>query len=626
MKIKNSVVPAVFLAGVFMFLFANSTLAKENELTIKSPDGKIRVALRAGEHLSYSVTFYGQPVLGKSELGIIVDGQDLGGNAAFAGKPETKTINETYPTRGVHPVAINHCNVAVVGVASVNTKWQLEVRVFNDGVAFQYRVPGNGSRRINGESTEWNVPVGSILWRQDENNSSYESKFYPDIVGQLPKGMKLMAPATLKFPSDAGYAMMTEANLISYSDMALQASGESSFKALFHYDPDGWSQEGEIVSPWRVTILARDLNTLVNSDIIKNLCPPPSPELANAAWIKPGRSIWHWLTGGSPKLGEQNSWIDGTKEMGYEYYLVDDGWRDWNGGGDNAWDAMRGVVDYAKSQGVKIWAWVNSKYVFTPEERMAYFKRAKELGIVGLKIDFPHPANTVWVQWYDDTLHDAAAVGLMIDIHGAVKPTGRERTWPNEMTREAISGREQGKNPSVHDTTLPFVRYVQGPADYTPTLLIPKRLDGSSFAHELAMPIVFTSPYLCMGDNPKHYLESDAADVLKALPSVWDETVVLSESKIGKLAAYARRHGNQWFVGAINDTMPRRETVSLNFLGKGNYKLVELADSPSRNDAFVRSERVVTRKDSLALPLRKDGGYVAWLVPNQDIPVEQLSK
>ncbi|HWD92611.1 MAG TPA: glycoside hydrolase family 97 catalytic domain-containing protein [Verrucomicrobiae bacterium] len=615
MKIKNTVVPAIFLAGVFSFLVAGSLVAKENELTIKSPDGKIAVAVSAGEHLSYTVNFHGRPVLGKAELGIIVDSKDLGGDVTLEGKPERSVIDERYPTRGVHDVAVNHCNVAVINLTSGSTQWQLEARVFNDGVAFRYRVPGSGTRHINGESTEWTVPVGSMLWHQDENNPSYESKFYPDIVGQLPKGLKLMAPATLKFPGDAGYGMMTEANLISYSDMALQASGESSFKALFHYDSDGWDHEGEIISPWRVTILARDLNTLVNSDIIKNLCPPPAPELANADWIKPGRSIWHWLTGGPPKLEEQNSWIDGTKQMGYEYYLVDDGWRRWNGGGDNAWNAMRDVVDYAKSQGVKIWVWVNSQYVFKPEDRMAYFKRAKEMGIVGLKIDFPHPPNTVWVQWYDDTLRDAASAGLMIDIHGAVKPTGRERTWPNEVNREAVSGREQGKNPSVHDTTLPFVRYVQGPADYTPTLLIPKRLDGSSFAHELAMPIVFTAPFLCMGDSPEHYLKSDAADVLKALPSVWDETLVLPESKIGEIAAYARQHGDQWFVGVINGTMPRRETVSLNFLGKGSYKLVELADSADRNDAFVRSERTVTRKDSLLMPLRKDGGYVAWLVP-----------
>ena len=202
-----------------------------------------------------------------------------------------------------------------------------------------------------------------------------------------------------------------------------------------------------------------------------------------------------------------------------------------------------------------------------------------------------------------------------MDFHGAVKPTGRERTWPNELTREAIAGREQGKNPSVHDTTLPFVRYVQGHADYTPTLLIPKRLSGSSFAHELAMPIVFTSPYLCMGDNPSNYLNSEASDVLKALPPIWDETIVLPQSQIGQLAAFARRSGDQWFVGIINGNRVARETISLSFLGKGDFQLVELADSPDRNDAFVRAERKVTHKDKLVIPLRKDGGYVAWLRP-----------
>ena len=611
---KNIFAPLV-LAGSFAFLFVAATSAKESELTVKSPDGKVVVAVHGGEQLNYTVIFRGASILGKSEMGITVDGENLGEHVTFSGKPETKTINEHYAARGVHETAVNHCNEAVIPLTSGETKWQLEIRVFNDGVGYRYRVPGSGTHRINGESSEWNVPVGSVLWHQNEDNPSYEARYYPDIVGQLPKGLKLMAPATVKFPGDAGYGMMTEANLVSYSDMALQATGESGFKALFHYDTGGWNHEGEIVSPWRVTILAPDLNTLVNSDLIKNLCPPPSSELANAAWIKPGRSIWHWLTGGAPKLEEQKSWVDGTKQMGYEYYLVDDGWRTWNGGGDNAWNALAEIVGYAKTNNVSIWAWVHSKYVFTPEDRAAYFKRAKDIGVVGLKIDFPNPANAIWVQWYDDVLRDAAAAGLMIDFHGAVKPTGRERTWPNEITREAVSGREQGKNPSIHDTTLPFLRYVQGPADYTPTLFIPKRLEGSSFAHELAMPIVFTSPFLCMGDNPQHYLESDAADVLKALPPVWDETRVLPGSEIGQMAAFARRSKDQWFIGVINNTMPRRQTLSLSFLGNGGYKLIELADDLDRNDAFVRSERKVTRKDTVVIPLRKDGGYVAWLIP-----------
>lgn len=585
-------------------------------IALKSPDGKIAVTITTGDHLKYAVTFHGKTVIEPSALGVTVDGKDLGQNTAFAGKSKAEKINEQYPVLGAHKTAINRCLSTVIPLTSVDspTPWQLEVKVFNDGVDYRYHIPGSGTRHIDSESSEWNIQVGSVIWSQSASNTSYEAKYEPAIVGQQPKNLQIMAPATLKFMSGAGYGMMTEADLINYSDMSLLADGNS-FKAFFRNSQKGWNVTGEIVSPWRVTVLAADLNTLANSDIIKNLCPPPAPELVNAPWIRPGRSIWHWLTGGGPKLDEQKAWIDGTKAMGYEYYLIDDGWRTWNGGGDNAWKAIEELVTYAKSQGVDIWAWVHCKYVFKPEDRMEYFKRAKSIGIVGLKIDFMEPANTEWVNWYEEALRDAASLQLMVDFHGAIKPTGRERTWPNEMTREGISGREQGKNPSVHDTTLPFLRYVQGHADYTPTLLIPRRLNGSTFAHELAMAIVFTSPYLCMGDNPTNYLNSHAVDVLKALPPIWDETIVLPGSEIGQLAAFARRNGQQWFIAAINAVMPRRETVALSFLGKGNFKLIELADSPERIDAFVRTERIVTSKDTLTLPLSKDGGYVAWLFP-----------
>jgi alpha-glucosidase len=593
------------------------TLHAAEVVTLKSPDGRVQLEIQPGERPNYTAMFRGQVVVEPSALGIIVDGDDLGRDAKITGTSSSQAVNEHYPVRGVHSVATNHYRSMILSLSGGEKKagWQLEVRAYNDGVAYRYRVPGGGKRRINGESSEWRLPVGTTFWHQTSGDRSYEGRYTSGIVGQGSATNRLMVPAALKFPGNLGHGLMTEANLVGYSDMALHGSGTNSFKATFHDDPDGWEHDGEIVSPWRVTLVAADLNALVNSDLIKNLCPAPTPELANAAWIKPGRSIWHWLTGGKPKLAEQKTWINGTKEMGYEYYLVDDGWRDWNGGGDNAWAALAEVVDYARSQGVAIWAWVHAKYVFDPAERAAYFKRAKALGIVGLKVDFPEPASAVWVQWYDDVLRDAAKAELMIDFHGALKPTGRERTWPHEMTREGICGREHGKSPAFHDNTLPFLRYVQGHADYTPTLFIPRRLRGSSFAHELAMAVVFTSPYLCLGDNPTNYLSSVAVDVLKALPPVWDETLVLPGSEIGQLSSFARRRGDQWFLGVINDLTPRRESVALNFLGRGKYKLVELADDADRPDAFVRAERVVTSQEALTLPLRADGGYVAWLVP-----------
>jgi alpha-glucosidase len=606
------------LPAVCLLSGAALNQAHSAEMVLKSPDGQIVVTVQDGRHLNYSVKYRGQPVVASSALGITVESDDLGTNSVITGKPVSTEINEQYAVLGVHKTATNHCLSSVIPVTGGGgkTPWQLVVRVFNDGVAYRYRVPGDGPRHINGESSEWNMPAGSVLWSQNANNTSYESKFDAAIIGQLPTDLKFMAPATVQFPDNAGYAMMTEADLINYSDMSLQTLDGSGIRAFFHNSSDGWNTAGEIVSPWRVTLLAADLNVLVNSDIIKNLCPPPAPELTHANWIKPGRSIWNWLSCYcAPDLGQQKWWVDRTREMGYEYYLIDDGWRDWNGGGDNAWQAMAETVAYAKSQNVNIWVWVNAKYVFQPADRAAYFQRAKALGIVGLKVDFPGPANAQWVQWYEDVLRDAAKLELMIDFHGAVKPTGRERTWPNELTREAVAGREQGKSLALHDITLPFVRYVQGHADFTPTLFMSDRLKGSSFAHELAMAVVYTSPFLCLGDNPSNYLNSGAVDMLKAMPAVWEETRVLPQSKIGELAAFARRSGDQWFVGAINDLTPRREIISLNFLDKGDYQLVELADSPDRNNVFVRTERKVTSQDFLTMPLRKDGGYVAWLRP-----------
>jgi alpha-glucosidase len=599
------------------FAIALSSAASAKPIRISSPDGKVEAIFFAGSQLQYRVDFRGETVVHPSALGINVNGNDLGQHTAMTGKVQFRTVKEEYVARGANRRGLNHYHAMTIPFAGGETRvpWFLEVRAYNDGVAYRYRVPGEGQRRILGERSEWILPTGTTIWHQSAENRSYEARYYPDIVGQMGTSHRLMAPAAVKFRGGLGYGLITEANLVNYSDMALYSSGPNGFRAVFHDDPQGWEHVGEIVSPWRVTLLSRDLNGMVNSHLIQNLCPAPAPELASAEWIMPGRSIWHWLTGGAPKLEEQREWIDGTSQIGYEYYLVDDGWRDWDGGGENAWNALAGVVNYAAEKGVRIWLWVDSKYVFKPNERLQYMERAKDLGIVGLKVDFPKPANSVWVQWYEDVLRDAAQMKLMIDFHGCVKPTGRERTWPHEMTREAVAGREQGKSPASHDNTLPFLRYVQGHADFTPTLFLEKRLNGSSFAHELAMPIVFTSPYLCLGDHPKRYLESVAVDVLRALPPVWDETLVLPISEIGELSAFARRSGQQWFIGVIGDGKPRRETIRLDFLGKGTYKLVALADDPERNDTFLRRELRVTRKDHLVLPLRKDGGYVGWLVP-----------
>ena len=587
-------------------------------MTLKSPDGRIVFLLTAGDQMKYSVVWNGNPIIKDAALGISIDGDDLGVKAQTDRFPQVQLLDDKFPVRGVHAVGATRCQSGVIAVTSgAHAKtWNLEVRVFNDAVAYRYNVPESGKHRIDGESTSWNLPTGSELWYLPGQNRSYESKFKMGRVGGFEPGTEMMTLATAVLPG-GGYAMLSEANVVNYSDMALLSGPDNTFKAFFHNDQQGWTQEsgGPVVSPWRVTLLAADLNVLVNQDVLRSLCPPPSVDFSHATYIRPGRSIWHWLSSGAPKLEEQHTWVDGTKQMGFEYYLVDDGWKRWVSGGESAWDALAELVRYAKTQGVDIWAWVGAGDVHDPKAREEYFQHAKRIGIVGLKIDFPKPANYEWVNWYDETLRDAARIGLMIDFHGATKPSGRDRTWPNEMTREAIAGREQGRNPNSHDTALPFTRYVQGNADYTPVLIEPRRLGGASVAYEVAMGIVYTSPYLCFGDNPKQYLESPVVEVLKNIPSMWDETQVLPGSRVGSLAAFARRNQKQWFIGMVNGDNAHDESVPLTFLGIGDYRLVELLDSPDTNNAIIRKERIVTRADTLKAPLRKSGGYVAWLQP-----------
>ena len=276
---------------------------------------------------------------------------------------------------------------------------------------------------------------------------------------------------------------------------------------------------------------------------------------------------------------------------------------------------MKEVVDYAKSQGVQIWAWTHSKELVTAEQRADYFAKAKAIGIVELKIDFMKPADPVWVNWYDDCLRDAAKAKLMINFHGALKPTGRERTWPNELTREAIRGREAAKQPAFHDISLIFTRFTQGHADYTPTDFRPEKLKGSTLTHELAMGVLFTSPLFCFSGRPEDYIASEAVSFLKNLPATWDETIVLPASEIGEIAIIARRKGENWYIGLLNANERSIFSLSLGFLGKENYEMESFQDVAGNNATWKRTLQTENAKSTLSFMLSKDGGFVARLRP-----------
>jgi alpha-glucosidase len=233
-------------------------------------------------------------------------------------------------------------------------------------------------------------------------------------------------------------------------------------------------------------------------------------------------------------------------------------------------------------------------------------------------LDFMDSESKAVIDFYTAVLEEAAEYELMVDFHGANKPTGESRPYPNEMTREGIRGLEYNKwsaLPAAHYATLPFTRLLAGHGDFTPCTFNPEMLKGTTFALQLATAICYTSPLMFYADEPERYLRTPAVDVIKAIPSVWDETIVLPGSELGRLAAIARRRGPVWFVGLINGGAARRYELDLDFLGEGRFQSVQLGDNPTRADDLIRSTSVVSASTSLAVAMNAGGGSVVMLRP-----------
>lgn len=597
------------LAGCLAGLSSAASAAER--VVVQSPDHHLSAELSAaGGALRYRILLDGRQVLAPSRLGIRSDGAELGQDVTL-GTATVRSIHETYRFFGAHGIAVDDAREASVKASAHGEAYWVDLHVANDGVGVRLRLAPKKGRKVEADRSAWMIDGNPTIWA-DKLDASYESPYRTLSLSDLGNEIYGM-PVTARV--GGVYLAITEAALKDYGDLALRRGADGALEGQLYADPQGWATDDAVIQPWRVTVVARTLTDLVNTTLVQNLNPAPASELAKADWIKPGRSSWQWMAIGDPKQEDQEQWVDWTRQLGYEYYLVDEGWEHWT----DPWGSLAKVVAYAKPHNVKIWLWVHSNQVRTPEARQAYFQKAARAGVVGVKIDFPAPANRWWATWYHDTARDAAAMKLMVDFHGANKPTGMERTWPNVMTREGVRGHEwhmtryKRTMEPAHDTILPFTRYIAGPGDYTPLVLDPVELRGISWAHEVAQAITFTSPFLCFGGHPKDFIANPARDLLMALPATWDETRVLKGTEPGSVVAEARRKGDQWFVAVMNGGSASSLDLSLDFLSAGKWKSSQLFDVKGKADAWDRREGTVTRADHVRLDLAPRGGFVGWI-------------
>lgn len=637
-------------------LLALPELSARERLDLRSPDGGLVMALSIKEkRLGYTLARGENQLLNWAPLGLTMDGVDSGsGVQALRLEKEFRRQKKTFPVVGVKSEATVIYNEYQIG--GLNGGQRLRVRVFGDGVALRYEFTAKAGVRVESEQTSFGIPADATLWMQDSRGpalwcaegyfGSIKMRDFPQKSEQelhkaendnYYRSFVMSTPVTADL-GNGSFVFLQEAGLSDAGWCGAKYAFLGDRAQVFYFnDRKGFTLDGTVkYSPWRVVIAARDLNELVNADIVGALVPAPDRKLfpngSKTDWIRPGRGVWTWLATRGARYKDQFAFIEMAGELGYEYNLVDEGYEKWQTEpGQTFWDLLANVVEHGKKHNVKIWIWKHwSRDRFNDpaddwRNMRDFMKRAKQLGVVGFKMDFMNSDSQDRMRYYDAVLRIAAENKLMVNFHGSNVPTGEIFSWPNEMTRESVAGLEFWKLPPEHMVVLPFTRFVAGPGDFTPGLfnhnLEAYGTPVPSWPQRMAQLIVYTSPVQHMVSGPADV--ADAApkgslqrEILQALPTVWDETRVLSGAELGKLAPFARRKGNEWFVGVINGREQRNATIGLDFLKPGvRYRAVLLADDPAKPDSWLVSEKIVTAKDTLPAEMRGVGGFVVRLVP-----------
>jgi len=663
-----------FLYPLFIALLSGSFAVAQSldagVLQLKSPNGQIVFLLSDGPtsgaakaataDIHYAVNFRGKRLMEKGVLGLKLEGQPALGPGMRRVNVRTGTHDETYtvPVGKTKPVR-DHYDFAVVDFEETSgRKISLEIRVFDDGVAFRYMAPPETvptKVRVERELTEFNFAKDATLYPLvvDGFQSSYEDDYQMRAVSGIHHDWLIALPLLAELPG-TGWVAVTEADIENYAGMYLRkADARLGLRAELspRLDMPGVAVEADspVTTPWRVLMIGDEPGRLIESNMVLNLNPPS--KIADTSWIRAGKSAWDWWSGeAAPSMSTKpgmntatmKHYIDFASESGFAYMLIDAGWAQANRKGPDDYAAVADItkvdpnVDmpellrYAKEKHVGIWLWSHwtsvDKYI---DQAFPLFER---WGVAGVKIDFMNRDDQQMVAWYRHVAELAAQHHLMLDFHGAFKPDGLRRTWPNVITREGVMGKEylkwSARTSPVHNTTLPFTRMLAGPMDYTPGAFGNSNRENfvarneepmglGTRAHELALYVVLESPLQMVSDYPEHYAGQHDFEFIRQVPTTWDEVRVI-EGRPMENITIARRNGKDWYVGSITNWDARTVKVPLEFLGEGKYQAeiyADAADAGANATHTEFSKETVDRNTVLTVRMVSGGGNAVWIHP-----------
>ena len=642
---------------LFSVLIFTLSISAQKKIIFASPNGQIIFSFDiTGGQPQYAVRYKDQTLIENSSLGLSFINQDSFGTDIKINKVVIAEGTEDYilpegKTSKVHDVF----KEAIIPMQELNDKKRLvilHVKLFNDGAAFRYEFPQQknwNNYTLTDENTNFNIvgnPTATVGFLENFT-TSHEHRYNVMPLKDIKNDTLIDMPALFEFTGKT-YMAITEANLRNYAGMSLiKHNGMLTSQLTPLPNQDGIKVKAILPhhTPWRVMMISNKIGDLIASNILTNLSD--SCTIKDLSWLAPGKASFHWWNG---DISPDTTWEPGV-DFEFNQYYIDFcarnniqyhtiiGYRKvaWyqNDGADYQpgpnTDILKprpgldiqALSDYAKSKGVRLRFWVHWQALYPKID--SAFSLFEKWGIEGMMVDFMDRDDQEMVNIQEEILQKAAAHHLEIEFHGAYKPTGLSRTYPNESTREGTLNYENDKWGNLitpqDDINVVFTRLLAGPTDYH--LGGFRAMPESNFkvqtmrphvlgtrCHMLAMYVVLENHMSMVCDEPQAYEGQPGFDFIKEVPTVWDETIV-PDAEAGEWVSIARRKGTSWYVGTINNNKERSVKIRLTFLSAGNYHATiykDSADAVNYPNQLIKEEKTVTSADSITIDLQPGGG------------------
>jgi alpha-glucosidase len=644
---------------ILVFLLAALILhAQKNQyFTVKSPDENISLNIEIGSKISWCVEHKGQEIIAPSVVSLHLEGgKILGENARARSKIESvdREIQAINYKKAIIPDQYNQVTL------NCRNDFGLIFRVYNEAVAYRFFTTIKGDITILNEDANFNFTADykafipyMIDYRDGRIfNCSFESQYDVQNISQFKPDSLAFLPLLVDV-GNGKKVVILEADLEDYPGMFLNINEtRKGFMGVYAPYPLKVERKGinyipieraDYIArtsgtrsfPWRTIVISENDKELLNIDIIQKLASPP--RIDDISWIEPGQVAWDWWNAmnishvdfrAGINTDTYRYYIDFAAANGIRYIIMDGGWSSFGNLAKTRPEIdLPAILAHGKQKGVGVVLWASWYGILQQMDEI--FPLYADMGVKGFKIDFFDRDDQVAVASTYEIAKKAAEYHLIVDYHGIYKPTGLQRTYPNVVGYEGVQGLEYTKwsreEVPRYDVTIPYIRMMAGPMDYTPGAMRNANRDNfrainanpmsqGTRCHQLAMYVIFEVPFQMLADNPTIYRqEQECTGFIVKVPTTFDETVPL-DGKVGEYVALARRKGDTWYIGAMTNWDARELTFDLSFLDEGNYRAVIFRDGINADrDAtdYVREEIPVTSGDQLKINMSTGGGWVA---------------